>query len=390
MEEILYLLNPWWLNKKFSSGIPRPKYNQILNSSLRHKRAVLIVGSRRTGKTTLLHQLIKKLLQEKTNPKQILYLLLDHPKLSSYKLLEIVQKFRQIHELKRSQKLYLFFDEVQYSPNWEQQTKALFDTEKVKIYLSGSASSQLLLKSPYLTGRLAKFTIFPANFQEFLTFKKIALSPSEHYLYPKIFDKYLQTGGYPEYLLQPDPTYFPDLINNILYKDIVALYGIRNPDLIRDLLLLLADRSGHQTSYNKLANILGLNNDTVKEYIYYLKNSLLLTELPRHSTSRSKRIYSAKKFYLNDNGLLFSLTGKINLGSAAEQTLLHHLNDKFDQVNFHYENQREIDFIVNNQIAIESKYQFNSSFTKNLKFYVSTAKDLGIKTLYVANRDQKK
>jgi hypothetical protein len=112
--------------------------------------------------------------------------------------------------------------------------------------------------------------------------------------------------------------------------------------------------------------------------------------LPRHSTIRSKRIYSAKKFYLNDNGLLFSLTGKINLGSAAEQTLLHHLNNKFDQVSFHYESQREIDFIVNNQIAIESKYQLNSSFTKNLKFYISTAKELGIKTLYVANRDQKK
>ena len=87
-------------------------------------------------------------------------------------------------------------------------------------------------------------------------------------------------GGYPEYVLLKDPAYFSDLINDVLYKDIIRMYDLKNPDVLKDLLLLLADRTGQQSTFTKLSHVLNVKNDTVKEYIYYLKNTFLVDELP--------------------------------------------------------------------------------------------------------------
>lgn len=386
MEEILYLLNPWWENKKFPIGISREKYLKQLKLNLLHKRAVLLVGSRRVGKTTLLYQLIDYLLRtKKINPKYILYVLLDHPRFRGLSIAEIVRRFRAFHNLSRDKKLYLFFDEVQYSKNWEQETKALIDTENVKVFLSGSASSLIFQKSSFLTGRYTKIKVEPLDFKEFLQFKKAKIGKTENYKYEKWLLDYLQVGGYPEYVLKQNPEYFADLIEGIIFKDIVNLYKIRNPELIRDLLLLLADRNGHQTSFTKLSKILNVSVDTVREYINYIKQSFILDEIQRHSPTRSKRIYAAKKFYLNDNGLLLHLQGRFNQGAAAERTLFKFLQENYGFVNFYYENKLEIDFITN-KTFFESKFNGDIDQKKINKFI----QDLRIKKAYIVTKSQEK
>lgn len=345
MNEILSLLNPWWTGETFETGIIREKYLKKLGSSTAHKRTVLLIGSRRVGKTTILHQLIAHLL-ENTSPKHILYALVDHPQLSSWSLFDIVEEHRKNFKLDRKTPLFLFFDEVQYLRNWEQEVKALLDTENVKIFLSGSASTELLIKGTYLTGRIEKIEVDPLDFKEFLAFKGITVGRAENYKYEGALKDYLRIGGYPEYVLEENPSYLSELVNNILYKDIVTFYQLRNPDLLKELLLLISDRVGSHTTYNKLAHILALKNDTIKEYIYYLKNTLLVTELTRFSSSRAHRIYGPKKFYLTDNGLLFHMTGKLNMGQAFEQTAFHYVSKNFTKNGFYYEKQREVDFIV--------------------------------------------
>lgn len=392
MNEIINLLNPWWFNRGFNTGIERGSYKRRILAPLKSKQAILLVGSRRVGKTTLIYQIISELLK-KIPAKRIFYVLLDHPQISSQKILDLVSEFRKQFLHDRKTKIYLFFDEVQYVKDWEREIKALIDTENVKIFLSGSASSNLLVRSPYLTGRIERIDIFPLDFAEFLSFKKQKISETEVYKFEKLTDEYLKTGGYPEYVLQQNPAYFSDLVNNILFKDIVNLYQLRNPEILRDLILLLADRVGSQTTFSKLAKILSLKNDTVKEYLFYLKNTFLIDELPRFSSSRAARIYGPKKFYTTDNGLLFHLLGRLSYGAAFEQTVFNFLRRRQAKINFYYEDQKEIDFVVekgDKKELWEVKYETDLKFSEKISNYLETAKFLKAEKLVFVTKNLEK
>ena len=389
MNDVIHLLNPWWQNESFETGIIRNRYIDPLWKTLSRKQSVLIVGSRRVGKTTLLLQIIQRLLQH-TPPDHILYLLLDHPQLSQHTIMGLVDEFRGHFRLHRKEKIYLFLDEIQYIDNWEQEVKALADTENVKIFLSGSASSELLTKKSFLTGRIETHMIYPLDFPEFLQFKKFKIAPTETYKYKAYCDEYLKTGGYPEYILSQNPAYFSDLINDILYKDILRMYSLKNPDVLKDLLLLLADRVGHQTTFTKLGNILSVKNDTIKEYIYYLKNTFLVDELPRYATSRAKRIYAAKKYYIADNGILFHLLAKLSYGAAFERTLYEFLRETNKSVLFYVENQKEVDFIVEHEKGKElweAKYALQGDIKDEVKKYIPIASMLESKTITIVTSD---
>lgn len=355
-----------------------------------------MTGSRRVGKTTLLKQLINHLIFEKNIESQhILYVLLDHPRLAKVSLLEIVEKYRKMHLLSRNRKIYLFFDEVQYVENWEQAVKSLVDTENVKVFLSGSASTEIFQKTSFLTGRYEKIKIDPLDFKEFLQFKDVSVSPSEDYKYEAYLEEYLKVGGYPEYVLQREDSYFSDLLEAIIFKDIVYMHGIKNPDIVRDLLLLLSDRNGHQTSYTKLSKILGLTVDTTKEYVTFLKQTFIVEEIERFSHSRSKKIYSAKKFYLYDAGLLYSLSSKFNAGSVAESVLFKFLSEFF-KANFYYENQKEVDFVFKNKrgehVLMESKFiSYEKSIKeKDLEAIIEIAQELKAKKIFFITKNLEK
>lgn len=389
MNEIIHLLNPWWANESFDTGITRPRYLEPLWKTIPQKQTILLVGSRRVGKTTLLLQIIQRLLK-KTSSNHILYLLLDHPQLSQFTIMNLVTEFRTHFRLDRSEKIYLFLDEIQYIKNWEQEIKAIADTEHVKIFLSGSASSELLTKKSFLTGRVETHMIYPLDFSEFLLFKKITIQPTETYKYKAFCDDYLKIGGYPEYVLSQNPVYFSDLVNDILYKDIIRMYDLKNPDVLKDLLLLLADRTGTQATFTKLAHILNVKNDTIKEYIYYLKNTFLVNELPRYATSRAKRIYAAKKYYIADNGILFHLLAKLSYGAAFEHTVYQFLKNSSKTVSFYYENQQEVDFVVerdNGRELWEAKYTMSGNLTDEIKKYIPIASAFSNKAFTVATAD---
>lgn len=390
----MYLLNPWWEGKEFSKGIERKAYLDNLQKHIKDNLVGILVGSRRVGKTTILFQLINALLKDGIEPRRILYVLLDHPKFSKYTISQIIEDYRRLHDLSRDVRIFLFFDEAQYTKGWEQEIKALADTEKVKIFVSGSASTLIFQKQAFLTGRFFKQAVFPLDFAEFLIFKGKNIPGSENYRLENLLEDYFRTGGYPEYVLQQNPEYFADLAEAIVFKDIVLLFGIRNPQLVRDLLLLLADRAGHQTSFTKLGKILSLSTETVREYVSCLEQTFLITELRRFAASRNKQIYAAKKFYLNDTGLLFNLVGKLSVGSSAEQVLFHYLSRKNKKIFFYYEEKQEVDFVIEGEEGkelIESKYMVDLDKEKIEKQLLGVAKNLkGKRIKIVTKREQQK
>jgi len=107
-----------------------------------------------------------------------------------------------------TKEILLFLDEIQESPNWEAELKAIYDQENIKIICAGSTSSLLKSQGGKLTERQIVTTIYPLSFQEYLSFKKTMPSLSEEYKYEKLAEDYLQIGGYPEKVLNPSEEFY--------------------------------------------------------------------------------------------------------------------------------------------------------------------------------------
>lgn len=359
MEEIYYMFNPWWEDKSFDSGVPREELLKKIGGHLERKQIDVIVGSRRVGKTTFTRQLIKKALQEGIAGSRILYLALDHPQLSNYPISYHLKFFRKLFLHPRDRKLFLFLDEVQESPNWEVELKSIYDMEDVKIVCTGSTSSLIKTQGGKLTGRQFVTTIYPLSFKEFLAFRKADISRAEDYRYEKVLEEYLHIGGYPENVLKPDEEYLANLLEDIIARDLVRLFQIRKPKLLKELCLLLSASVSSRISFNKLANTLHVAVDTVKEYIGYFESAFLVKSLEKWTTSYSEKVYASKKIYFGDTGIKSVLTGKGDLGNKAENAVFLHLLREGKPCGYYAESEKEVDFVLgdfNCPLPIEVKY----------------------------------
>ncbi|MFH1900204.1 MAG: ATP-binding protein, partial [Patescibacteria group bacterium] len=322
-------------NKKIDTKIPRSRYLEILKKNINNHEILLLLGSRRVGKTTIMKQWVDYLIKQKVNSKNILYLLLDHPELKNISLLKIVEDFYKLQNLSDKEKTYIFLDEIQYKKNWDQEVKALYETKNIKFILSGSAISLISRQKTFLTGRYLKYIVHPLDWTEFQTFTK-----------NKNLLDYLQIGGYPEYVINRDPQYLLDLIDNIVYKDIVEVYKIRQPKLIKDMLLVLSRAVGFKISLNKIAKTLKISIETVKDYLRFLSEVYLIYEVPKFSTSLNEQIYNEKKYYFYDTGLVKILSGMDNMGSLAENMVANYLKNNNQEISYFYQDKKECDFIV--------------------------------------------
>lgn len=248
----------------------------------------MLMGPRRAGKTTLMFQVIHHVIGKKDiPPRDILYVSLDHLTLSECSIPEIIEVFRAEFQHGRKHRLFVFLDEIQNSPNWAQHLKNLVDFENLWLCVAGSSSLLIERQSTFLTGRALRNHIYPLNYVEFLTFKDRMPGPTEMYRHEGLLLEYLYQGGYPEHILNPHPTYLTDLLDAVINKDIVRVHGIKNPQILSKILLLLSQRIGQRTSHSKLKNILRVSQDLVRNYVHYLMEAYVV--------ERSQlRIYEAK------------------------------------------------------------------------------------------------
>jgi len=359
MEAVYYTLNPWWEGKDFESGIERTEYVGRLPDLLKRRQIEVIIGSRRVGKTTLLKQFIKALLKNGTSSDRIFYLALDHPALSGVAISEHLKNMRRLFMHERKTRLFLFFDEVQESPDWEVELKSLYDTEDLKIFVTGSTSSLVARQRGRLTGRQIVSTLYPLGFSEFLSFRGERPSLAEDYRYERLVEEYLETGGYPENVLNPSSEYMSNLLEDILARDLIRLYPLKKPFILKDLLRLIASSVGSRISFNKLGKVLGLSVDTVKEYINYLESAFLVALMEKWTTSHTERVYAQKKVYLLDTGIKTLLTGTGDRGSKAENAVFMELRKRSIPWGYFAESEKEVDFVTGSPkdpFAVEVKY----------------------------------
>lgn len=345
-KKTIELLNPWWLNQKIELGVIRNSYLlKIDEISKKRKQILFVLGSRRVGKTRILTQFIYKLIDEGIEAKKILFLSLDNSNLERLDLYSF---------LAESSFEYVFLDEVHQFSDWERILKSLYDLpiKKFKIICSGSSSRLIEDNKAFLTGRNTNLNIYPLDFNEFLYFSKT-----------DNINDYLFYGGYPEYVLEKEPSYLNDLLRDIIEKDIVKIHKIKNTKYLFDVLQILAKQVGYKSSSNKVAKVLDIDNKTVDSLLTYFKEVKLIESINQYSDSLNKKLYSPKKYYFNDLGMRNSFTGLSDKGSLVENAIFLKLSRTFGVDNIYYLSDvrgQEVDFVVDlgedRVLLIESKY----------------------------------
>ena len=321
--------NPWWqapnrIHDSFQSLRRRAYFNLFipLVTQISVKRAVLLMGPRRVGKTVLLHHTIDYLLKERLQPNQICYLSVDHPLYNGLGLSELLDLATQASGMEiKSQLAYVFFDEIQYLRDWEIHLKSLVDDHpNVKFVASGSAAAALKLKSTESgAGRFTDFLLPPITFHEYLDLldkNQLIIHPDETHRFGqaadiaelnKQFVSYLNFGGYPEAIFSPaiqaDPARFikSDIVDKVLLRDLPGLYGIQDIPELNSLFTRLAFNTANEVSLEALSQNSGVAKNTIKRYIEYLEAAFLIKIVHRidRNAKRFERASSFKVYLTN-------------------------------------------------------------------------------------------
>ena len=356
MKEVLFNFNPWWESQWSFDSIIREKYFSKLVSSVELRDIIFLIGIRRVGKTTLMKELINDLLQKGISSNNILYISCEHPIFDKYTILEVISEFKTLFSHDNTEKLYLFFDEIQFKEDFERELKILYDNyESLKIFCSGSSASILRDKKAFLTGRQRTFEIEPLDFKEYLSFRNYSIKSSMPHLTKSYFDEYLRFGGMPEYVLKRDSDYLLQLIDTILQKDIVSFHSIKNSKLVRDLFILLCERVGKQLSYTKLSKVLGVSVDTIMTYVSYFEDSYLISIVEKATPSLNERKRAQKKIYITDHGMRNILVGFRDIGAIYENVVFNKIKSHSPGY-YLTKDGREIDFVFDD-VAIEAKFK---------------------------------
>ena len=309
-------------------------------------RIIILTGLRRSGKSTLLKQLMRE-------KKDWCYVNFEDERFLDSKAQDFELLNEALVEVYGNPKIY-FFDEVQNVVKFETFVRRLQDQGK-KVVITGSNASLLSKElGTRLTGRYKSFEVYPFSFYEYLRFKKILPEKEWFYLTEKkvkllkAFEEYMSEGGLPEYLKNRDKEYVKTVYENILYRDIIARYSIKMQKVVKELVNIFATNISSQFTYNSLKKALGLSNAiTVKEYSSYLSNSYLFFELQRFDFSVRKQLNFPKKIYVVDPAFsqMAGLNFSANKGHVLENLVFMELKRR-NMESYYYSDKNECDFVV--------------------------------------------
>ena len=364
--------------EKLDIGINREKQEQI--NKIEDSFALIITGIRRCGKSTFLHQMLKK-------EKIYYYLNLEDPRLEGFELSDFNKVEALMEEMFGTGGIY-FLDEIQNIEKWEKFVRYLID-KKEKVVLTGSNASLLSRElGTKLTGRNLQIEMFPFSFREFLLFKKEEPSLNS-------FEEYLNAGGFPEYVKKKNPQILNNLLSDVVMKDIAVRFGIKNTNILNKIAIYLISNVGKEFSYNSIKKMLDIKSvQSVIDYISYLENAYMIFSIPRFSYSYKQQQMSPKKVYSIDNGFSYvnSASFSKDKGKMLENLVFLKIRRKFQDI-FYFQDKNECDFLVKEKEkivqAIQVCYEFNEETKKReLEGIISALKEFDLKSGIVLTYNQ--
>ena len=409
--KVLRQYNPWWRTpsaiKEESKPQKRLAYYEALKT-LTHKslrRFAVLSGMRRVGKTTILYQIIDHLIDKGVNPGNILYATFDNPILKLVNAENVLSIYEAMYPITDTR--YVFFDEVQYTDNWELWMKVIYDSRKdIRLIATGSASPVLEKGSADSgTGRWSVLKIPTMSFYEYCRLLDLDLpllpdnlrlselknmSPAQlGDLMNKFtplqnhFNRYLMIGGFPELVLSDDDAYAQrmlreDVVDKVIKRDVLSLFNIRSPLLMEKLFLYLCMNSTE--IFNATTAAKELENTsiaTIESYIKALEMSNLIYLAKPMDVGSKGALKGKPKIFIADaairNAVLMIddvLSDEKELGAMVETTVYKHMVSFYQgsSASLGYfrkakDNQKEVDVVVElprHKILCEVKYRSNS------------------------------
>lgn len=424
MQEEIIIQNLWWKTKSVSESklgrLKRAEFSNLLEE-LEDDKVTCLLGPRRTGKTTMMYDLIDHLLSNGVSEKNILFISFDNPKIR----LELEHDFdstmrdysntivkEPIDRL--SSKVYIFLDEIHKLDDWGNMLKYWQDLGlNIKFIVSGSSSLRILKGSgESLLGRINFHLILPLDFSEF-TGREVS---ADFRVYDDIkkahdslilekqellitLDEYILKGGYPEVFYIKDVERAYEVLKQYktltISRDILDLKDIKEPRILSDLTDLLSDVMSRRMNYSTFAQVLGVKVDTVKNYISYLEECFLVYTAYFYSKKQVTSTRKEKKLFFMDCGLRNSLLMKeideLEKTKIVENLVFVHIfslkkRELFPKVFYWLDRARnEVDMVVtlkNEVVPIEVKYS-NEIGKRDLKGLVKFCEEFNTKGIVV-------
>jgi predicted AAA+ superfamily ATPase len=294
--------------------------------------ALIVSGIRRCGKSTLLLQLLN------CNEEDALYLNFEDPRLAGFELTDFQLLDSIINASKNN---VLFFDEIQIVQGWELYVRQKLD-EGFRVIITGSNASLLSRElGTKLTGRHITKELFPFSYKEFLSFKSLRSDVQS-------LQKYMDAGGFPEYLKTNNTDILTALFHDILTRDIVVRHGIRDVRSLKRLAVYLVSNVGNLVTASKLQQPLGVRTPTLLEYFSFLEDAYLVNFMPKFSYSLKAQSVNPRKIYVIDPGIIkiASTSFTSDYGHLLENLIYWNLRRSGEELYYFNENGHECDFVV--------------------------------------------
>ncbi len=373
---------------------PRKIYPELL-FHVRLPGATVLTGMRRTGKTTLVMQLLADMPN-----KNSLYIDLERPDnrdLFYQKNYEAIRDAFIARGLRPDKPMVIALDEIQRAPESPSAMKYLSDHHRIKFIATGSSSYYLKnLFSESLSGRKKIFELYPLDFGEFLTFKDIAFHGKnwkgkafnnlEYSRLSSYYEEYIRFGGFPQVVLAKTNEERRDILRDIMSSyvniDIRSLVDFSDERNLYTLAKLLAGRVGSRVEFTTLSRLTGISRPTVTQYISFFEKSYLIHTVPVYTRNIDREIVKARKLYFCDTGLA-NVLAELSSGAQFENTLFNQLARQGNVQYYALKTGQEIDFIFDAKLAIEAK---EIPIEGDLTRLTLLAKNAGIADFLLAGR----
>jgi len=368
-DKIFEIISDWnfWF-KPLPKTYRREFYEDEIAKKSKAGEVIVIKGVRRSGKSTLLVNEIKRLVADGTDVKNILFVNFEDQRFRMFDEKTLLEDIKNVYleYIKPTGDLVIMLDEVQNVAGWEQWVLKEYELSNNHLYVTGSNSHLLGAEfGTALSGRYLDIEVFPLSFKEYLGFNGITINSKAELLHNKMilqqhFNSYMRYGGFPKTVLQDDEALKKDTVksyyDSILLKDIVARYKLKNYQVLNELALFLLSNNATINAYNKLKNNFSSSFDTIRDYVEYLRNSYMILSIPKFDYSLKKQIANPQKFYAIDTGfsnvVSFNISQKI--GANLENIVFLELKRRGKEIYYYKtEKGKEVDFLIQNENITE-------------------------------------